>query len=112
MVCFYEGKGKFMIFEPMWTSRNELKIIKLGNRTIEEIDKGKLLGITSKNKLTMNDHIKHICKQASNKLYALTRISHYLDEHKRKMPMKSFIISQFNNCPIIRMYCQRKSNNL
>ena len=30
----------------MWTSRNELKNIKLGNRIIEEIDKGKLLGIT------------------------------------------------------------------
>ena len=60
----------------------------------------------------MNDHIKHICKQASNKLYALARISHYLDEQKRKMLMKSFVISQFNYCPIIWMYCQRKSNNL
>ena len=26
--------------------------------------------------------------------------------------MKSFVISQFNYCPIIWMYCQRKSNNL
>ena len=26
--------------------------------------------------------------------------------------MKSFIISQFNYCPIIWMYCQRKSHNL
>ena len=26
--------------------------------------------------------------------------------------MKSFIISQFSYCPIIWMYCQRKSNNL
>ena len=60
----------------------------------------------------MNDHIKHICKQASNKLYALAIISHYLDEQKRKILMKSFVISQFNYCPIIWMYCQRKSNNL
>ena len=45
-------------------------------------------------------------------IYALARISHYLDEQKRKMLMKSFVISQFNYCPIIWMYCQRKSNNL
>ena len=60
----------------------------------------------------MNDHIKQICKQASNKLYALARIFHYLDKQKRKMLMKSFVISQFNYCPIIWMHCQRKSNNL
>ena len=59
----------------------------------------------------MSDHIKGICKQASNKLYALARISHYLNDHKRKILMKSFVISQFNYCPIICMYCQRKSNN-
>ena len=60
----------------------------------------------------MHDHIKYICKQASNKLYALARISAFLDQHKRKISMKYFIVSQFNYCPIIWMYCQRKSNNL
>ena len=68
----------------MWTSRDELKNIKLGNRIIEEIDNGKLLGITFDKKLTRDDHIKHICNQANSKLYALARISHYLDEHKTK----------------------------
>ena len=60
----------------------------------------------------MSEHIKHICKQASNKLYALARISNYLNERKRKLLMKSFIIAQFNYCPIVWMYCQRRSNNL
>ena len=60
----------------------------------------------------MKDHIKGICKQASNKLHALARISPYLDENKRKMLLKSFILSQFNYCPIVWMYCQRQSNNL
>ena len=60
----------------------------------------------------MSEHIKHIFKQASNKLYALARISNYLNEQKRKLLMKSFIIAQFNYCPIVWMYCQRRSNNL
>ena len=107
-----EGKCKFMIIEPAWTSRNEMEQIKLQNLTIEETDKAKLLGITFDKNLTMHYHIKHICKHAINKLYALARLSPYLDEQKRKILMKSFVISQFNYCPIIWMYCQRKSNNL
>ena len=54
----------------------------------------------------MADHIQKICKQASNKLHALARISKFL------ILMKTFVISQFNYCPITWMYCQRKSNNL
>ena len=86
--------------------------MKIGENIVKESKKGKLLGITFDNNITMKDHIKCICKQASNKLYALARISSYLDECKRKVLLKSFILSQFNYCPIIWMYCLRQSNNL
>ena len=105
-------KCKFMIIESSRSTRNDVAKIKIADKNVEESKKGKLLGITFDNNLTMDEHIKCICKQASNKLYALARISHYLNEHKRKILMKSFVISQFNYCPIIWMYCQRKSNNL
>ena len=107
-----EDKYKFLIVQPTWTSRETKEKIILGNQIIEESENGKLLGVTFDNRLTMKDHIKSLCKQASNKLYALARISTYLDEQKRKVLMKSFVISQFNYCPIIWMYCQRRSNNL
>ena len=68
-----------MVIEPRLTSRNEIEKIKLGKHTIEEINNAKLLGIIFDNKLTMHDHIKHICKKASDKLYALARISQYLN---------------------------------
>ena len=60
----------------------------------------------------MKKHIAKICKQAGNKLNALARVSKYLDQDKRILLMKSFVISQFNYCPIIWMYCQRQSDNL
>ena len=107
-----EDKCQFFIIERPGTSRNEIAEINIHNKAIYETKKGKLLGITFDKNINMNDHIKSICKKASNKLYALARISTYLNEHKRKMLMKSFVISQFNYCPIIWMYCQRKSNNL
>ena len=107
-----EDKCHFMFIEPTWNTRHIKERIKLRKQTIKETNKAKLLGITFDNKLTMNDHIKNICNQASSKLYALPRISHYLDDEKRRILVKSFVISQFNYCPIIWMYCQRKSNNL
>ena len=86
-------------------------------------EKGKLLGFTFDNNITMAtlwqhygntmaslwhhygitmaEHIKNMCKQAGNKLYALARIAHFLNERKREILMKSFIISQLNYCPII-----------
>ena len=70
-----EDKCHFMIIEPSWNTRKKIERIKLRNETIEETNIAKLLGITFDNKLTMNDHIKIICKQASSKLYALARIS-------------------------------------
>ena len=106
-----EEKCQFMIIEPSQTFRNDIAKIKTENKIIEEVKKGKLLGITFDSNLSMDRHIKQLCKQASNKLYALARISHYLDEQKRIILMKSFVISQFNYCPIIWMYCQRKTNN-
>ena len=63
-----EDKCHFMIIEPSWNTRKKIERIKLRNETIEETNIAKLLGITFDNKLTMNDHIKIICKQASSKL--------------------------------------------
>ena len=105
-------KCKFMLIGSSRNLRNGSEKITIAANTITECQTGKLLGITFDNQLTMTEHIKHICKQASNKLYALARISHYLSEQKRIILMKSFILSQFNYCPIIWMHCQRKCNNL
>ena len=107
-----QSKCQFLIIESNRSQRIETAKIKSSDKYIEETSKGKLLGIQFDNKLTMTDHIKQFCKQASYKLYALAKISQHLDEQKIKILMKSFITSQFSYCPIIWMYCQRKSNKL
>ena len=70
-------------------------------KTIFESSHGKLLGITIDRNINMKDHIKDLCKQAGKKLNALARIARYLDENKRKLLMNSFVISQFNYCPVV-----------
>ena len=106
-----EKKCQFMIIEPI-TIRNNTEKIKVSDKILEEVKQSKLLGISFDNNINMKDYIKSICNQAGKKLNALARISHYLGEHKRKLLMNAFITSQFNYCPIIWMFCQRKSNNL
>ena len=106
-----EKKCKFMIIEPSSASRSHTEKLIVKGKNLEEVTQSKLLGISLDNNINMVDHIKKICTQAGKKLNALARISQYLDEHKRKLLMNAFITSQFNYCPIIWMYCERKSNN-
>ena len=107
-----EKKCQFMIIEPSWITRNEITEITINNKVIQESSKAKLLGLNLCNDLSMDEHVKSISKKASKKLQALARIAPFLDEQKRKLLMNSFITSQFNYCPIIWMFCQRRSNNI
>ena len=43
-----------------------------------------ILGVTIDRKLTFHQHIKKMCRKASQKLSALLRLSPYLDTNKRK----------------------------
>ena len=50
---------------------------------------------------SFNKHINNLCKKASTKFNALTRISGYMDLPKRRMIMKLFKTSSFGYCPLI-----------
>ena len=69
------------------------QIINLHNKQIEEVKHVKFLGITLDYNLTMTDHIRGLCKKVGAKLSALARISPFINEQKRKILIKSFILS-------------------
>ena len=71
----------------------------------------KMLGIVIDRNLKFENHIDSICRKASQKLSALNRISPYLDINKRKIIYNSMIKSQFSYCPLVWMFCSRKSND-
>ena len=68
---------------------------------IESSKKEKLLGISIDTRFSFEHHITSLCKKASQKLHTLARIAHYMDFEKRRSLMKTFVISQFNYCPLI-----------
>ena len=59
----------------------------------------------------LNSKYKAICKKTCQNLHALSRIPHFLDTEQLKRVMKAFILSQFNYCPLVWMFCDRTLNN-
>ena len=84
--------------------------IRIGNFQIENTKREKLLGIQFDNKLSFDYHLSEICKKASRKLYALGRVTPYMNLSKRKILMNAFFNSQFSYCPLIWMCHSRIIN--
>ena len=91
-------------------STNDNVKIRKGNFQIENTKREKLLGIQFDNKLSFDYHLSEICKKASRKLYALGRVTPYMNLSKRKILMNAFFNSQFSYCPLIWMCHSRIIN--
>ena len=81
------------------------------NKEINNSTHERLLGVKIDSKLSFNTHIDDICKKASLKLNALSRITPHLDFKKKKLLINSFFISQFNYYQLIWMCHNRTKNN-
>ena len=97
-------------------SKNENFEANINENRISNTRFKKFLGVTFDNQLNFNHHISKIFKTASNKLHALARASHYMDEDKRRILFNSYFLSQFHYCPLISMNhsksINKKINNL
>ena len=84
------------------TKKNKLHKRKDANyqRSIQIVPSVKLLVITIDNRLNFNEHINSICKSASNQLNALVRLKTFLGSNERKVLVNSFVLSNFNCCPL------------
>ena len=59
----------------------------------------------------MTKQLGELCNKASQKLHALSRISHFMDNKQCQIIMKAFINSQFGYCSLVWMFHSRKMNN-
>ena len=72
----------------------------------------KILGVIIDNRLTFSSHIRELCKKASQKISALSRISNQLNDSEKVLLFNAVVKSQFNYCPLVWMFCSRTSNNM
>ena len=85
--------------------------INVRDETISNSSSQKLLGIRFNSNFRFDDHVASLCKKASQKLNALTRVAQYINLAQRRSIMKVFTCSQFGYCLLIWMFHSRKINN-
>ena len=85
--------------------------VKIGDTEIINSNQEKLLGINIDCSLTFETHVNQICKKASQKLSAISRISSFMNITQRKLIVNAFFKSQFNYCPLVCMNHSRNLNN-
>ena len=78
---------------------------------IWESRKQELLGIIIDRNLRFGEYVLNQCKKGGRKLIALTRTCKFMSLERRRILMKSFIGSQFGCCPLVWIFCGKKSNN-
>ena len=83
---------------------------KIGNTQVVETHLVKLLGVTIESELTFDNYLAIVCKKASQKLNALSRLCSIIPFHKRKVLMKAFFLSQFSYSPLVWMCHSRQLN--
>ena len=89
---------------------DDLVTVRIGSVNVVNSYEEKLLGAQIDSKLSFENHVSKLCQKASNKLYALARISPYMDQRKLRTLVRAFIASQFQYCPLIWMFHSRQLN--
>ena len=97
-----------------YTSSNDVNGL---TKSLEEASKelfkwfgDNLLKSNPDNKLSFDYHLSEIRKTASRKLYALDRVTLYMNLSKRKILMNAFFNLQFSYCPLVWMCHSRIIN--
>ena len=103
-----ENPDKFQMF--LGTNQFSNKCLNINGMKCITKKAVKLLGINIDWKLNFNSHVDIICTKANRKLKALYRLRSKLDFSQKLVLYNSFIMSQFNYCPVIWMFCGQIAN--
>ena len=102
------GKCHFMCLR----NNTENETFLFHNILMENSREQKIIGVIIDNKLNFKSHVSELCKKASQKIAALSRLSSYLHNSEKKLIFNSIIKSQFSYYPLVWMFCSRTSNNM
>ena len=102
------GKFQAIILDKKKTDHAP-ETIKIDNKAVKVKSLVKLLGVQTDAELNFNLHIANICRSAANQLNALTRLRKFLGFEEKKVLINSYFHSNFNYCPLARMFSHAKS---
>ena len=90
-------KFKAFVIDKRRTNYTNEKI-QISNEDIQIVPSVKLLRITIDDHLNFNEHMSRICKSTANHLNVLKT---FLGSDERKVLVNSFVLSNFNYCPLV-----------
>jgi len=102
--------SKFQLIYPGTINANSSLCI--DNIKIASVEVVKLLGVKIDSNLSFIPHVTELCKKSNQKLVALRRIRNFLTDEQTKLLINAYILSPFNYCPLIWMFCGKRGSNL
>ena len=79
------------------------------NKVIQTSPEVVLLGIEIDNNLKFKKHIHQLVKKAAGQLNFLSRQSKFLNHDAKRIVIESFILANFNYCPLVWHFCSSES---
>ena len=79
------------------------------NDTLNLTDAVTVLCVDIDDKLNFNSHVSNMCNKAGRQLNVLQRLKGSLDYASRLSIYQSFIMSNFNYCPVVWMFTSKSS---
>ena len=103
------SKFQAIIFKK--NKENIITSLKIKDKEITTTDSVELLGIKIDNKLKFDEHIIKLCKKSTGLLNSLFRLRKFITGDAKKLAVNSFVISNFNYCPLIWHFSSYRSIN-
>ena len=92
-------------------SADEILKVNIGAALLSGGKCEKFLGVKIDNKLSFDEQIGSICKKASEKLNALSRVTKYMGPEKKCFTMNAFFSVLFSYCSFIWMFHNKSLNH-
>ena len=92
------------------TKRNDKICMDINGATVYPSASVKLLGITIDAGLKFDQHVKTLCQTVNKNVEVFSRVAKLLDLDKAKLLYNSFLLSNFNYCPLIWIFCGKQCN--
>ena len=83
--------------------------LNFNNTQIETSSEVTLLGIEIDNNLSFNSHVRNLTKRAAGQLNYICKNSKYLNKDAKKVLVETFILSNYNFCPLVWYFCSKEA---
>ncbi len=98
-----------MFIKPVIYKYDAPEFIEINDIKIQCEDEVKLLGITIDDKLKFDKHVDILCKKAAKQLNVMYRFKGIFDSKEKEIMYNTFILSNFNYCPVVWHFCGKTS---